>query len=83
MWELREPMAEPQEEASSQGNQASSPPVQEVRPPSGPKDRRSRSWRAARTQAFFACHLQRWRTENNARGSRSEGKAENNRSFQP
>lgn len=47
-----------------------------------PQSRRSRVWRAARIQAFFACHLQPWRTENNARGSRSEGKAENNWSFQ-
>lgn len=82
-WELREPIADPPAEASSQGNQASSPPVQEARPPKWPRGRRSRAWRAARTQAFLACHLRPWRTENNARGSRSEGKTENNRSFQP
>lgn len=36
-WELHEPIAESPAEASSQGNQASSPPVQEARPANGPK----------------------------------------------
>jgi hypothetical protein len=60
-----------------------SPPVQKARLPSGPRAEGHGPGEQPESRRFSPATYNSGRTENNARSSRSEGKAENNWSFQP